>query len=37
MSRKSPQLILLAAFTALACGIAAEVVAIDVLRTVFGV
>jgi len=30
------QLVLLAAFAALACGIAAAVVAIDVLRTVLG-
>ena len=35
MSRQPAQLVLLAAVAALACGIAAAVVAIDVLRTVF--
>jgi hypothetical protein len=34
--RTSPQLVLLAALAALACGIAAAVVAIDVLRSVLG-
>jgi len=35
MSRQPAQLVLLAAVAALGCGIAAAVVAIDVLRTVF--
>jgi len=34
--RPPPQLVLLAALAALACGVAAAVVAIDVLRTVLG-
>jgi hypothetical protein len=37
MNRRTPApLVLLAALAALACGIAAAVVAIDVLRTVLG-
>jgi hypothetical protein len=35
MSRRRTQLVLFAALAALGCGIAAAVVAIDVLRTVF--
>jgi hypothetical protein len=34
MNNRPAQLVLLAAFTALACGTAAAVIAIDVLRTV---
>jgi hypothetical protein len=34
VNRKPPQLVLLAALAALACGIAAAVVAINLLRTV---
>lgn len=36
MSRPPAQLVLLASLAALGCGVAAAVVAIDVLRTVLG-